>query len=616
MSDASQVPNIHGPSTPQESTKNAPVDPEKFKRLLKVEESDEAQKRNKRNLKKQEEGDDDETQAAGEVPRAGLFESLLRPQESKDSIFSVTEPLNLPTQTKPPIETSSQAPVSEPSTFQAQNLQSQVNAVSSDASSEFFFVPTQPTENIAPIEEAPIPAPEEEAPTPPVYSEEPTAPPAVTPPTTPSISTPSLPEEETPTPSDETQQPATPTPTSVEKKEPKKEISKKPLIEKPVISPPLKPLAKPLKPSLPVPPTEKASTQPKKPAPTLTPPPTKSPTKPPKVLSLNEIDQLKPFVIEEPSPKPAKEAPLTDQNLGKKKPASSIEPSTKKPLLEKEKLPESKEEKTPTPLETKSVAKPTEEEKTTPSLEEKPIAKEAETPSTPTLATPIVPPQIKEPEEKPFAETADFSLTKEQPLVQGKEESTTFVAAKPVSKPSSTPSIAPSISPIPTGEATLSDKGKDQQGQKQKEKETVTPIEAPLITPYIEAITPAPPAELPVYSRLSPEVFEIFQRMVGMMTIQKESGISTTTITISKPGSLFDSGKLVLEHYDTAPHAFNVEFQGNEAQVNLFNENITDLVAAIQQAKLTYNVNVRRASLSTPHRIVERKEDVNKETNQ
>ena len=40
----------------RKAQKNAPVDPEKFKRLLKVEESDEAQKRNKRNLKKQEEG--------------------------------------------------------------------------------------------------------------------------------------------------------------------------------------------------------------------------------------------------------------------------------------------------------------------------------------------------------------------------------------------------------------------------------------------------------------------------------------------------------------------------------------------------------------------------------
>ena len=86
--------------------------------------------------------------------------------------------------------------------------------------------------------------------------------------------------------------------------------------------------------------------------------------------------------------------------------------------------------------------------------------------------------------------------------------------------------------------------------------------------------------------------------MVGLMTIQKDSGKSTTTVTLNMAGSVFDKSELVLEHYDTAPHAYNVQFFGSPESVEKFAKNFSLLNNAITESKLTFSINVLPPKLS------------------
>ncbi len=104
-------------------------------------------------------------------------------------------------------------------------------------------------------------------------------------------------------------------------------------------------------------------------------------------------------------------------------------------------------------------------------------------------------------------------------------------------------------------------------------------------------------AQAPAYTRLPSETFELFQKMVGLMTIEQTKGISKTTVTLNMPGSVFDKCQIQIDHYDTAPHSFNVQLFGNAQAVAHFNTNLNDLAAAFQQSRLPFEVNLQRPSL-------------------
>jgi hypothetical protein len=532
MSEPTNIPNIRGPTPSQDSSKGTPVDPEKFKRLLKVDESDEAQKRGKRNLKKQEE-EEEETEEAQATPKAGLFGDLLKGPKHTESIYDVQEPLSLPQNLKSSAPTMT-SQMAAPSTFQQQNLQSQVESASSQESGDFHFIPSQSRQPLAPAQTPPT----EEGPR---YTG-----PNLKPVEIPPIKTPTSSQKSSSKHSLEEKKEAHEAAKKSEekKKEDEKKLknaqlhAKKPVLHQEKKTEIEKEKLKKLeqdKTVLPSSLTEKKEVKSQL-----------------KELKLHEIDQLKPFIIgEEENPS------LTEQALpmGLEKKAEEkekVELTKKQPPISPSITPATQEELSP------EIAK---------------LKKEKE---------------LKEKEKQLLEEPTSIDLPQGLTPLQEKEPAFLQKGSKE--------------------EAIDGIKGKE--GSKELEPSSIQSVS---ITPYLEMIQPPAPIEPTPYSRLSPEVFDIFQRMVGLMTIEKESGVSTTTIEIHNPNSMFNSGKLVLQHYDTAPHAFNVEFQGNESQVNLFNDNITDLLAAIQHAKLTYVVNIKRAILAPTYRV-EKKEGASKET--
>jgi len=147
-------------------------------------------------------------------------------------------------------------------------------------------------------------------------------------------------------------------------------------------------------------------------------------------------------------------------------------------------------------------------------------------------------------------------------------------------------------------------KGKEQEGgagdeRREKGDDTESILDEIAATYRPETISHFAPVETEETpeSKLNPRVHELYEKMVGFITIQKIDGVERTTVTIDLKGSVFDGAELVLDRSETAQDTFNVELRASPEAVALFNQNVSDLVAAFQKKEYDFRVNVKRASI-------------------
>jgi hypothetical protein len=106
--------------------------------------------------------------------------------------------------------------------------------------------------------------------------------------------------------------------------------------------------------------------------------------------------------------------------------------------------------------------------------------------------------------------------------------------------------------------------------------------------PLPEEVTP-----LPAYAHFSPQIEEIFHRMVGVMTVLHLSGITETVVTLNSPqfaSSVFFGSQIIIQEFSTAPKEFNIQFNGSPQAVALFQGSAQDLMAAFQQGNWGFKV--------------------------
>lgn len=272
-----------------------------------------------------------------------------------------------------------------------------------------------------------------------------------------------------------------------------------------------------------------------------------------------------------------------------------------KPQVETPKrIEKDKAKKTEAPVEKK---KPLQKEATT-SKEAKPVKK-------PTTQQPE-PKKLKAPPEDHFEnlDTSESAPEPQKPLKEEKEKPEEIEVALPFPKEDFRKEVLPTSEKktekeekkvLASPERVQSETGKERegtlfQGASQEAPPPIGPIQ-------VER------SALPAYATLKPEIFELFERMVGLMTIQQSKGVSTTTVTLNMPGSVFNGCQIVLEHYQTAPNSFNLQLQGSPRAVEIFNDNMADLTSAFQGAKLSFDVNIRTPVLLREERPqVRRKE--------
>jgi len=216
----------------------------------------------------------------------------------------------------------------------------------------------------------------------------------------------------------------------------------------------------------------------------------------------------------------------------------------------------------------------------------------------------VAPKKKKPPIAAPKMEKGEKVVPTEVPIKKPEEDLEAFfkALAKPEEKPPEkkkieepTEAVAP---PLPEGawEAT-----KAPAEEKKAEKKEAPAVPPQLLAPSPEIPTgpaaPAPLAAAPLiapFANLSPQILQLFERMVGVMTVMTTSGISETTINLDAPqfaGSVFFGAQIVIREFSTAPKTYNIELIGNSQAVNLFQGGAEDLVAAFQAGKYNFKVN-------------------------
>lgn len=170
---------------------------------------------------------------------------------------------------------------------------------------------------------------------------------------------------------------------------------------------------------------------------------------------------------------------------------------------------------------------------------------------------------------------------------------------------------APGIStPPPFAEVLEGKEAKKAEGKKEAGAfETAGILSQEMLGAQIPSLTP--PEAMPPYANLHPEVMELFDRMVGVMTVMTMSGISETTFTLNTPqfaSSVFFGTQIIIQEFSTAPKAFNIQLNGNPQAVALFQGNADDLMAAFQAGTYNFRVNRLETGYLTERPLFKRKE--------
>lgn len=135
-------------------------------------------------------------------------------------------------------------------------------------------------------------------------------------------------------------------------------------------------------------------------------------------------------------------------------------------------------------------------------------------------------------------------------------------------------------------------------GEKKKRKDDSSnqPIsgEAPISTPLTDgqAFPLASVSGLPSY--ISPQIYALFEKMVGVITVMVESDVKETSITLNSPefaSSAFFGSQIIIQEYSTAPNQFNIQIIGNADAVKIFEGNAQDLLASLNSGKYNFRIN-------------------------
>jgi hypothetical protein len=141
---------------------------------------------------------------------------------------------------------------------------------------------------------------------------------------------------------------------------------------------------------------------------------------------------------------------------------------------------------------------------------------------------------------------------------------------------------------------------KDQEKKEDQAPSSIQPVSVEPPTPFSLDVS-APQGPLPSYTTFRADLLEMFEKMVGTISILQESkGERKTTITLTSPNfssSAFYGAEIVIEEdLHLAPGQYNIKLIASPEAVNLFQAKSDDLLAAFQSGN--YNFRVQRIETS------------------
>lgn len=122
---------------------------------------------------------------------------------------------------------------------------------------------------------------------------------------------------------------------------------------------------------------------------------------------------------------------------------------------------------------------------------------------------------------------------------------------------------------------------------------------------FLSPATQAPP----VYALFDAQTLALFEKMVSLISILKDTGVTETTLHLNTPefaNSQYYGAQIIIREYSTAPLTYNIEFIGNPLAADLFRRNLPTLRSAFDDPKLRFRIHRLDTSIERPS---ERKEE-------
>ncbi|MDN3508561.1 MAG: hypothetical protein P0S93_00770 [Candidatus Neptunochlamydia sp.] len=101
-------------------------------------------------------------------------------------------------------------------------------------------------------------------------------------------------------------------------------------------------------------------------------------------------------------------------------------------------------------------------------------------------------------------------------------------------------------------------------------------------------------------SELTPEMTDLMEKMKDFILVESQNGKTTTTVVIEMKGSVLDGAQIIMDHYDTAPHSFNLQLSGSPESLDLFTAHLATLQSSLEthQALQGFHVHILPPTLN------------------
>jgi hypothetical protein len=337
----------------------------------------------------------------------------------------------------------------------------------------------------------------------------------------------------------------------------------------------------------------------------------------------------------------------TPSESSQDKQESQSSPGKKTPPVILPGTPLKKEDKAPPLKGSKAPPKPETPEPTKPSPQKPPSVRGEPTPSssTPKEETRPAPAasQPSAPPVKPEGGTATPSTPTGLPTPPGPQESLaqkegffeTFAKAEPAKEEKPAPAkttkkegkeeeeVAASGVGVPVLPAEKSESMQQEKHDTKHHDESISSQSglpgteaAPLLSGPVEGPL-APPPSAPAFTRLHPQILDLFERMTGVITVVQMQGKSETTIHLTSPqfaSSVFFGSQIIIEEFSTAPKAYNVQLLGTAQAIKTFDENVEVLLNSFQTGNYNFKINRIETGLTPSEKpLFSRKEKISGE---
>jgi hypothetical protein len=106
---------------------------------------------------------------------------------------------------------------------------------------------------------------------------------------------------------------------------------------------------------------------------------------------------------------------------------------------------------------------------------------------------------------------------------------------------------------------------------------------------------------------------DLFDRMVGVMTVMNLSGMTETVVTLNAPqfaSSVFFGSQIIIQEFSTAPKQFNIQLNGTPQAIALFQGNASNLMATFSQGNFGFRVHRLQTGNIEEKPLFKRKEKI------